>query len=195
MSVWEILLLGIALSMDAVAAGMTDGMTEPRMLPVKAAGIAFAFGLFQFLMPLAGYYCGYAFAELVGKIAPWLSFCLLGYLGGKMIYDSQKSAAEHLLVGGRRTTGVGKILVQAIATSIDALAVGVTLLAAETATGLPDHVALCALLIGETTTALSLIAVAVGKRAGDRLADRAEFLGGAILLLIGIKILLQAFIS
>lgn len=195
MSVWEILLLGIALSMDAVAAGMTDGMTEPRMLPLKAAGIAFSFGLFQFLMPLAGYYCGYAFAELVGKIAPWLSFCLLGYLGGKMIYDSLKGdTAENLLGGGKRTTGAGKILVQAIATSIDALAVGVTLLAAETATGLPDYVALCALLIGETTTALSLIAVAIGKRAGDKLADRAEFLGGAILLLIGIKILLQSFL-
>lgn len=195
MSVWEILLLGIALSMDAVAAGMTDGMTEPRMLPLKAVCIAFSFGLFQFLMPLAGYYCGYAFAELVGKIAPWLSFCLLGYLGGKMIYDSLKEGgADKFLRDGKRTTGAGKILVQAIATSIDALAVGVTLLATETTTGLPGHVALCSLLIGETTTVLSLLAVGIGKRAGDRLADRAEFLGGAILLLIGIKILVQSFL-
>lgn len=194
MSVWEILLLGIALSMDAVAASMTDGMTEPRMLPIKAAAIAFSFGLFQFFMPLVGYYCGYAFAELVEKIAPWLSFALLGFLGGKMIFDSMKTEGKVLLVGGVKQNGAGKILVQAIATSIDALAVGVTLLAAETASGLPDPVFLCAMLIGETTTALSLAAVAIGKRAGDKLSDRAEFLGGAILLLIGIKILLQAFL-
>ncbi|MDE7158034.1 MAG: manganese efflux pump MntP family protein [Clostridiales bacterium] len=194
MSVWEILLLGVALSMDAVAAGMTDGMTEPRMLPIKAVFIAFAFGLFQFLMPLVGYYCGYAFAELVGKIAPWLSFVLLGFLGGKMLLDGAKEDGNKTLVGGNKTTGAGKVLVQAVATSIDALAVGVTLLATETLSGLPDPVYLCALLIGETTAALSLLAIAIGKRVGNKLADRAEFLGGAILLLIGVKILLESFV-
>ena len=188
MSVWEILLLGVALSMDAVAAGMTDGMSEPRMLPVKAVFIAFMFGLFQFLMPLAGYFCGYAFTEIVEKIAPWLAFVLLGFLGGKMLFDSTKDEGKLLIAGGTKQNGVGKIFMQTIATSIDALAVGVTLLAAETTSGLPAHVALCAMLIGETTMALSLVAVAIGKRAGDKLADHAEFLGGAILLLIGIKI-------
>ena len=194
MSVWEILLLGVALSMDAVAAGMTDGMTDPRMLPIKAAAIAFAFGLFQFLMPVIGYYCGYAFAELVEKIAPWLSFVLLGFLGGKMLLDGAKTDGSKTLVGREKTTGAGKVLVQAVATSIDALAVGVTLLATETLSGLPDSVYLCSLLIGETTAALSLIAIAIGKRVGNKLADRAEFLGGGILLLIGVKILLESFV-
>ena len=73
--------------MDAVAVGTTNGMTEPKMAIRKMFLIAFAFGAFQFLMPVLGYYCSYAFAEFVSKIAPWLSFVLLGFLGGKMIFD------------------------------------------------------------------------------------------------------------
>lgn len=206
MSVWEIILIGIALSMDAVAVGMTNGMTDSKMKIRKMLLIAFAFGAFQFLMPVLGYYCSYAFAEFVSKIAPWLSFVLLGFLGGKMIFDFVKElkAAKSEQSEKEETTtesetkpvklGLGKLFVQAVATSIDALAVGVTLLAAETSKGLPFHVLLCALVIGVITFSLSFGAVFAGKRVGNRFADKATLVGGLILVGIGLKILIESFI-
>ena len=163
MSVWEIVLLGIALSMDAV---------------------------FQCLMPVLGYYCGAAFASAVEKIAPWLSFGLLAFIGGKMIFDcfkKEETCAEPV--------GVKKLFVQALATSIDALAVGVSLLAASTsAAGLPFSIWLCALTIGAITFSLSAGAVFLGKKIGNRLADKAELVGGLILIAIGLKILIESFL-
>ena len=202
MSVWEILLIGIALSMDAFAVGMSDGMTEPKQGACKTLAIAGAFALFQFGMPLMGYALGSAFAELVGKIAPWLSFALLGFLGGKTLLDSALSSYRErkerqlrpmLMESGGKLTA-GKLLVQAVATSLDALAVGVTLLAAEASTGLPFHVAVCSLVIGCITFALSLIAVHIGKIAGVKFSKQAEILGGGILVVIGMKILLEGIL-
>ena len=205
MSVWEIILIGIALSMDAVAVGMTNGMTDPKMKIRKMLLIALAFGAFQFLMPVLGYYVSSAFAEFVRKIAPWPSFVLLGFLGGKMIFDFFKELHEAKREHAEQTEskesetksatlGVGKLLIQAVATSIDALAVGVTLLAAETQKGLPFHVVLCALVIGVITFSLSLGAVFAGKRVGNRFADKAALIGGLILVGIGLKILIESFI-
>ena len=210
MSVWEVILIGIALSMDAVAVGMTNGMTEPKMTIKKMLLIAFAFGAFQFLMPVVGYYCSYAFAEFVSKIAPWLSFALLGFLGGKMIFDFVKELraakrekaeqaeaepeSEAEIEPKSAKLGFGKLLIQAVATSIDALAVGVTLLAAQTSSGLPFHVLLCALVIGVITFSLSLGAVFAGKRVGNRFADKAALVGGLILVGIGLKILIESFV-
>ena len=203
MSVWEILLIGIALSMDAVAVGMTNGMVEPKMRVRKMICIAGAYALFQFLMPVVGYYCGYAFSSLVEKIAPWLSFVLLAFIGGKMIFDFVKETLarrkgeetpEETVSDGQKL-GAGKLLVQALATSIDALAVGVTLLAAETSQGLPFHVAICALVIGAVTFTLSYAAVFAGKRIGNRFADKAGLLGGLILVAIGLKILIEGLIA
>lgn len=199
MAVWEILLIGVALSMDAVAVGMTNGMVEPKMKLAKSAGIAGMFAFFQFLMPVLGYYCGFAFSALVEKIAPWLSFALLAFLGGKMAVDfvretlaAKKEAATPVYT--QKPLGAGKLFVQAVATSIDALAVGVTLLAAETTEGLPFHVVFCALLIGAVTFLLSFAAVFLGKKAGDRFAGRATLLGGIILIAIGVKILLEGLL-
>ena len=80
-------LIGAALAMDAVAVSMTNGMTDPRMRPAKALAIALTFAVFQFAMPVVGYYCGAVFASVVERIAPWLSFALLAFIGGKMIVD------------------------------------------------------------------------------------------------------------
>lgn len=199
MAVWEILLIGVALSMDAASVGMTNGMLEPKMRIWKMCAVAGMYALFQFLMPVLGYYCGYAFSALVAKIAPWLSFLLLGFIGGKMVYDfikqtiaARKGISSPQSAGG--PIGPGKLLVQAVATSIDALAVGVTLLAAETGSGLPAHVVLCALMIGAVTFVLSLSAVGVGKKIGDRFADKAQLIGGIILLCIGLKLLIEGLI-
>ena len=192
MEIWDILLIGVALALDAVAVGMTDGMAEPHMSAAKTAAVAAAFGLFQFGMPLIGYSCGYGFSSLIGKIAPYLSFAILLCLGAKMIYGGAKEAAA----GGRREfvvrkkLGAGRLLVQAVATSIDALAVGVTLLAAERTSSLPAHVAVCALVIGAVTFCLCLPAVEAGKRTGAKF-EGAECFGGAVLILIGVKILLE----
>ena len=198
MEIWEITLIGAALAMDAVAVGMTDGMVEPKMPLIKAFGIAGAFALFQFLMPLAGYYFGAAFSSIVSKIAPWLSFALLAFIGGKMIFDcvremrAKKKGTLREADAGK--LGAGKLLVQAVATSLDALAVGVTLLAADTAGGLPFHVSLCALIIGGVTLVLAVPAVFIGKKAGDRFADKAEIVGGIVLVVIGLKILIEALV-
>lgn len=196
MEIWEIVILGVGLSMDAFAVGMTDGMAEPRMRIPKIFLIAGAFGLFQFLMPVLGYYLGSVFTSLVAKIAPWLSFAILAFLGGKMIFDfimeHRKKGEEPLPA---HPTGAVKLLVQAVATSIDALAVGVTLLAAETSQGLPFHVTLCALVIGAITFALSVAAVLIGKKAGDKFSDKAQLLGGVILVAIGLKILIEGLIA
>ena len=142
MSIWEILLLGVALSMDAVAVGMTNGMAEPKMRFGKVALVALFYGFFQGAMPLAGYYCGSLFSAAVEAVAPWLSFVLLAFIGGKMIWDCLKKDE-----GEPQVLGVKRLFLQALATSIDALAVGVTLLAAESAGGLPVPVWACALVI------------------------------------------------
>ncbi|MGN1077671.1 MAG: manganese efflux pump MntP family protein [Candidatus Gallimonas sp.] len=194
MTVWEIILIGAALAMDAVAVGMTDGMTEPRMPFSKVVAIAGAFALFQFLMPVLGYCFGSVFASVVRKIAPWLSFAILLFLGGKMILDCAKELTERkkfALRGRVKELTAAGLFAQAVATSIDALAVGVTLLAAETTRGLPFSADLCALVIGGVTFALSFAAVLLGRRAGNFFAEKAEILGGAILVLIGVKILLE----
>ena len=197
MAVWEILLIGLALSMDAFAVGMTDGMTEPRMKAKKVLLIAAFFGIFQGMMPIIGYYFSSLFTSLVEKIAPWLAFALLSFLGGKMVFDffmerRKKQAGESETAEKR--TGILKLLVQAVATSIDALAVGVTFLAAETADLLPLHIGYCALIICAITFTLSLAAVCIGKKAGDKFSDKAVLLGGVILIAIGLKILIEGLI-
>ncbi len=197
MAVWELLLIGVALAMDAVAVGMTDGMTEPSMKWWKPLLIAGAFGFFQFFMPAAGYAFGYAFAFVVEKIAPWLSFALLLFIGGKMLVDCALDARKKKKgekVEEKKPLGAGKLLLQAVATSLDALAVGVTLLALETENGLPMSAIWCSVVIGAITFALVLPAVFVGKKAGDRFSDKAEIVGGIILIAIGVKILLEGIL-
>ena len=203
MSVFEIFLIGIALSMDAFAVGIADGIEEPNMRIPKWFSIAFAFGFFQFGMPLAGYFCGAAFASIVEKIAPWLSFVILGVLGGKGVVGylseffrgkGEGVCKPFLSVRKKHGLTAGKLLVQAIATSLDALAIGVTLLAAESSVGLPYPVLLCTLMIGATTFCISAVAVRIGNRAGERFSDGAELMGGVVLVLVGLKILIESFL-
>ena len=165
MSGFEIFLIGVALSMDAFAVSVTNGIDEPEMSAGKWFSVAFVFALFQFGMPLLGYYGGSAFSSAVGNIAPWLSFAILGLIGGKTVVDY---IAERVR------------------------AVGITFLAAETAFGLPFSVTLCAALIGSITFCLSAFAVGLGKKAGDRFSDEAWLAGGVVLIVIGLKILLEA---
>ncbi len=193
MQVFEIVLIGIALAMDAVAVGMTDGMAEPDMKKGKMLAVAGAFGLFQFAMPIVGYFGGYAFSGAVERVAPYLSFLILSGLGVKAIVESVKGDRGHapLVFCQRARLSPVKLLGQAVATSLDALAVGITLLAAETGAGLPMHAAACALVIGIVTFLLALPAVTLGKRAAKLLEGKAEIVGGAVLVAIGLKLLLE----
>ncbi len=193
MTVFEVLLLGVALSMDACAVGMTNGMAERDMRTGKAILIAFFFGAFQGLMPLLGYWGGSVFSSLIAAVAPWVSFALLVLIGGKMIADCVRERRERRLTVHART-GLGRLFMQAIATSIDALAVGISLLAQELSGGLPFGVPVCALVIAVTTFFLTLVAVQLGKLIGSRFSDSAEMLGGMVLVVIGAKLLFEGIL-
>lgn len=192
MSIYDIVFLGAALSMDAAAVGMANGMAEPGMSRKKMLLIALFYGVFQGGMPLLGYYGSAAFSSLVERIAPWLSFLLLGFLGGKMLLDAAREEEERYL-RKRGKLGLSALTAQAVATSIDALAVGVSFMAQEAAGSLAVGVSLCTLIIAATTFLLSLAAVQVGKLAGDKFSGGAQKTGGLVLLLIGIKLLFEAF--
>ena len=192
MQLWEIVLIGAALSCDAFAAGVSNAVREPHMSVYKAAGMALTYALFQFAMPLLGYFAGASFSSLVSKIAPWLSFALLCLLGGKALFEvcTEGGTGERFL-HKRKGVNALQIFVQGVATSLDALAVGVALLAQQMSGGLPVSVFSCAALIGATTACLSVCSVALGRAAGERFQGGAQFWGGAILVIIGVKILLE----
>lgn len=207
MGFWEILLLGIALSMDACAVGMTNGMTDTKMSFKRALLIALFFGFFQFLMPLIGYFVtgivANAFLETFEKISAWISFILLAFLGGKMILDcalAHRAAKKQPETPTdectcREPLTAPKLCAQAVATSIDALAVGVTLqMAAISGGGLLLGAFGSTAVIGCTTFLLSIAAVYLGKAIGNKLADKASFFGGLVLIGIGVKLLIEGLL-
>ncbi len=178
----ELILIAVGLSMDAVAVSMSNGLTIKDLKGRHIAAIAGAFGLFQGLMPLIGYLAGSVFAAYISAIDHWVALILLGFIGGKMIWEALHPEDEHSAVY-RLTPAL--LLVQAVATSIDALAVGVSFAALDVKI-LPavSEIALCTFL-------LSFIAVLLGKRFGKLLGNKAELLGGVILVGIGLKIFIE----
>lgn len=188
MTLLEILLIGIGLSMDAFAVAICKGLAMPDKVDRKGALlIALYFGVFQAVMPALGWLLGSQFARYVTQMAPWIAFVLLAWIGGSMIRESlskeEKEEAEMGAVSHK------ELLVLAVSTSIDALAVGVTFSMLELAVSVGAAVA----LIGCTTFVISLGGVYVGNVFGARYKGKAEFVGGAILILIGVKILLEHF--
>lgn len=221
MGIGELLLVAVALAMDAFAVGMTNGMTDPKMKVNRVLLIAAFYGFFQFLMPVIGYWTSNLFSDLIGKIAPWVSFVLLGVIGGKMIYDgiqeylaNKKESAVPVSVEGEialtaaetdlatgtegvkaeKKLDIKTLTLQALATSIDALAVGVSFLALATQGTLCLNIWWNSLIIGLVAFALSVGAVYIGKAIGDKLADKASLIGGVVLVAIGLKILLEGIL-
>lgn len=197
-SLWYILLVGVVLSLDAFAVGVTNGIAESGMSFKKTALIALFYGLFQFLMPLIGYFAGSILSEFIEKVAHWVSFVLLVLIGGKMIADSVKDMIESKKSDGNENRNesvlsVGRLTLQAVATSIDAMAIGVTMLACEVSGELFANVWIDSAIIGIITFVLCLIAVNLGKFAGSKIKVPAasQIVGGAVLILLGVKILLQ----
>lgn len=185
MGIIEVVILAISLSMDAFAVALCKGLALKK-LNIKSCLIVGAwFGAFQGLMPLIGYLLGSTFASKITAIDHWIAFVLLAIIGGNMIKESLDKDCEK----ADDSLGAKTMLVMAIATSIDALAVGVSFAFTDFE---PDwFVYIAFVLIGIITFTLSAIGVKVGNIFGTKYKSKSEFAGGAILIILGLKILLE----
>ena len=183
MSLFSIFMIGIGLSMDAFAVSIARGMTMKKEDLLRyALTLGFFFGVFQAVMPLIGWWAGSYFQEFIASIDHWIAFGLLAIIGGNMIRESLRGEEEAC---EDKSLTLKTILILAVATSIDALAVGISF------AFLQVHIWTAIIVIGVTTFVLSFIAVYLGNRLGDLLEKYAGILGGIILILIGTKILLE----
>lgn len=179
MGIGEILLIGVGLSMDAVAVSMTNGMVYKNSSRKMKIITPLFFGAFQALMPLLGFLAGSFFADIINQYSGIVVLLILGFIGVNMIVEGIKAGKEAEIAPQALTFLT--LLMQSVATSIDAFAVGVGFSA------LYIDIVPAVLTIGITTAALSALAIVVGKKFGDFLGGRAQILGGIILIIIGIK--------
>ena len=181
----ELFLIGVGLSMDAFAVSICKGLGMSRLNMRQAAVIALFFGGFQALMPLIGWALGSQLAELITPIDHWIAFVLLALIGGKMLWDAFHEDDEQGGEAKDAKLDLKELLMLAIATSIDALAVGITFAFLQVA------IVPSVTIIGVTTFVLSFVGVAVGHFFGARFEKPATIAGGVVLILIGVKILLE----
>lgn len=181
----ELFFIGVGLSMDAFAVSVCKGLNMRGKVNLKHTGvIAVFFGGFQALMPLIGYFLGIGFEKYITKIDHWIAFLLLGFIGGKMIVEAIKEwNAEDKQEEDK--LDIKELTILAVATSIDALAVGITF------AFLNVNIWSAISVIGVTTFALSVVGVVIGNKFGSRYKNKAELAGGIILVLMGLKILLE----
>ena len=183
------IILGIGLAMDAFSVSLANGLSRPNMKFADAAVIAGTFGLWQFIMPVAGWIFVHTAAEhftWFEKIIPWIALILLCFIGGKMLIEGfkEKQTGETCSVSGTcAKISFATLTLQGIATSIDALSVGFTTAKYDLAEAL-----ISALIIGLVTFAICVAGVYIGKKVGTKLSWGASVLGGIILIAIGIKI-------
>ena len=181
-------LLGVGLAMDAFSVSLANGLNEPKMKKNKMCGVAGVFAFFQALMPMIGWVCVHMLVQYFKafeKFIPWIALILLLFIGGKMLIDGIKNKD-----GEVEKTGVGltALLVQGVATSIDALSVGFTISEYGFLMAL-----VCALIIAVVTFIICIAGLFIGKKVGTRLAGKANILGGLILIFIGIEIFVTGF--
>lgn len=185
MSIVELFLIGVGLSMDAFAVAVCQGLCMPKLNLRQGGVIALYFGGFQALMPLIGWFLGSQFAGYIQSFDHWVAFVLLALIGGNMVREALSPEEEETSCAVNSKLDHKKLFMMAVATSIDALAIGV-------AFAFMDVLILPAVsLIGCTTFCLSLVGVVVGNFFGSRYKKRAELTGGIILILLGVKILLE----
>ncbi len=181
--------LGVGLAMDAFSVSLANGLNEPKMKTCKMSLIAGIFALFQFAMPMIGWICVSTVAEYFTafeKCIPWIALILLSYIGGKMLYEGIKGGETECEKPAVCFTG---LLIQGVATSIDALSVGFTI----SDYSLIEALVAC-LAIGIVTFIICFAGLAIGKKAGTKLAGKAGILGGAILIFIGLEIFITSFL-
>ena len=180
------IMLGVGLAMDAFSVSLANGLNEPKMRRYKMCGMAGIFALFQFAMPLIGWILVSAAAKAFGvfeKMIPWIALILLGYIGGKMLYEGIKNEDDE-----SPAVGLKGVLIQGVATSIDALSVGFTI----SDYNFVEAVIAC-MVIGIVTFFICYAGLEIGKKAGTKLAGKAGILGGAILIFIGLEIFITSF--
>jgi len=181
MSLLEIILIAVGLAMDAFAVSVGAG-TLTSMKDIRSTvRLAFHFGLFQFMMPVAGWFLGSGVQDYVESVDHWIAFILLGYIGIKMINESFKKTEEQ-----KANPSKGRdLVILSFATSIDALVVGFTLAMLDVNIWFPS------VIIGVVTGLLSILGIWLGRKLGKNLGRRMEVAGGVILILIGLKILIE----
>lgn len=180
MGLAELFILAVGLSMDALAVAICKGLSLPRLKLRHALIVGAWFGAFQALMPAIGYLLGSAFADMITAIDHWIAFILLAFIGGNMIRESRGDEEEC-----DPSLSVLSMFLLAVATSIDALAVGITF------AFLRVDIVPAVTLIGLCTFTISAVGVKVGNVFGSRYKSKAELFGGIVLILIGLKILLE----
>lgn len=183
MGLFELVLVALGLSMDAFAVALCKGLGMKRLNWRNGLIIALFFGGFQAVMPFVGWLLGKQFAGYIVSVDHWIAFVLLSFIGGKMLYEVFKP--ESCPADCSDVINYKELTMLAVATSIDALAVGITF------AFLQVSIVPAVLLIGAVTFCLSLGGVAIGHQFGSRLKTKAEIAGGVVLILIGLKILLQ----
>lgn len=182
MSFFTIILLALSLSADAFAVAVGTGISQNKIQKKQSLSMAFSFGFFQAIMPIIGFFAASLFAKQIMDYDHWIAFVLLGYIGGNMAYEWWKpdDAEEKKDMFTLRS-----LITLGIATSIDALAIGVWLTAST------DDIFVPAIFIGITTFILSFIGIEFGKKFGQKIGSRAEIIGGLILIGIGTNILIE----
>lgn len=181
MTFWEIFLIGIGLSMDAFAVSICKGLSVKKIEFKHFLSVGLWFGGFQAMMPLLGYFLGSAFAKYVQSIDHWVAFILLAIIGGNMI----KEGRSHDENEQNSSFSIATMFLLAVATSIDALAVGVTFAFLEV------NIAVSISIIGLTTFVFSVAGLKIGNIFGSKYTSISEIIGGTVLILIGLKILIQ----
>ena len=181
MGVVEILLISLGLAMDAFAVSVCKGLAMKKMSWKKALIIGLYFGVFQAVMPTIGFFLGTTFERFITNIDHWIAFILLVGIGINMIKEAFDEESENR----NDNVDIKTMLVLSIATSIDALAIGITFAC------LKMHILIPVITIGVTTFIISVIGVKIGNRFGDKYEKKAETMGGIILILLGTKILLE----
>ena len=179
-------LLGVGLAMDAFSVSLANGLREPKMTRRKMCAVAGVFAAFQALMPLLGWLCVHTVLEhfrSFEKFIPWIALLLLCWIGGKMLLEGLRGEEAEEEAGG---VGLAALMVQGVATSIDALSVGFTI------AGYGALMAMvCAAVIAAVTFVICLGGLAIGKKFGTHLAGKAGILGGVILIFIGLEIFIS----
>lgn len=185
------ILLGVGLAMDAFSVSLANGLNEPCMRKRRMTGIAGVFAFFQALMPMLGWICVHTICQYFKAFEafiPWIALGLLSYIGGKMLYEGIKNKDEDPC----EKPGVGftALLVQGVATSIDALSVGFTIAEYDLFSAV-----LAAIIIAVVTFIICFAGITIGKKAGTKLAGKAGIFGGAILIFIGLEIFITSLCS
>ncbi len=183
-------LLGVGLAMDAFSVSMANGLNEPKMSKGKMCGVAGVFSAFQAIMPMTGWVCVHTLVQYFTKFEkfiPWIALVLLLYIGGKMLIEGIRNKGE---ITEKQGLGFGVLIVQGIATSIDALSVGFTIAEYNWVMALT-----ASLIIAAVTFVICTAGLVIGKKFGTKLSNKADILGGVILIAIGLEIFITGILA